>query len=120
MSLTEPQALTIAGAAQSLPRVGSGVNSGSFKTNDGLVALDVSSAYGKRTRRTVRLSHAKVAADPFVPTQNARYSMSTYIVMDTPNTGYTVAQQKEVIDAFVAWLAASSGANVTKVLGGES
>jgi hypothetical protein len=49
-----------------------------------------------------------------------KYSATVYMVVDTPVTGYTVAQQKELVDAFAAYLAASSGANVTKLLGGEN
>lgn len=120
MAFTDPQSVTIAGVAQSMPRIASGPNAGSFKTNDGLVQLSVSSQYGKRTRRTLRLDHSKIAADPFVPAQNSKYSMSCYIVIDTPVTGYTVAQQKDVIDGLVDYLSASTGAKVTQLLGGEN
>jgi hypothetical protein len=34
--------------------------------------------------------------------------------------GYTVAEQKAVIDGFLANLQATSGANITKLLGGEN
>jgi hypothetical protein len=46
--------------------------------------------------------------------------MSAYIVADVPVTGYTIVEQKQIIDALTAWLTASSGANATKMLGGES
>jgi hypothetical protein len=46
--------------------------------------------------------------------------MSAYLVVDQPITGFTVAESKQVIDGFVAWLSASSGANLTKLLGGEN
>jgi hypothetical protein len=46
--------------------------------------------------------------------------MSTYIVADVPPVGFSVVEQKQIIDALTAWLTASSGANVTKFLGGES
>lgn len=120
MAYADPQSVTIAGVATSLPRTSSGTNSGTFTSNDGLVRLSVSHAYGKRQRRIIRLEHAKVAADPFVSGQNTKYSMTTYIVVDVPTSGYTVAQQKEVVDAFAAYLTASTGANVTKLLGGEN
>lgn len=120
MAYADPQSVTIAGVATSLPRTGSGANIGAFRSNDGNVSLEVSSQYGKRTRRTIRLSHRKVAADPFTSSVNAEYSMSTYLVVDTPKTGYTVAQAKEIVDALTAYLTASTGANVTKLLGGEN
>jgi len=46
--------------------------------------------------------------------------MSTYIVADVPTVGFTVAEQKQIVDALSTWLTATSGSNVTKLLGGES
>lgn len=120
MAFTDPQSLTIAGSAVSLPRVSAGINASTYQSNDGLVSELVSSTYGKRTRRAMRIGHSKIAGDPLVTTVNQKYSMSATLVVDVPVAGYTVAQQKEVVDAFVAYLAASSGAIVTKFLGGES
>jgi hypothetical protein len=45
--------------------------------------------------------------------------MSVYMVVDTPLNGVTAAEAKAVVDAFVAYMAASSGARVTQLLGGE-
>lgn len=120
MAYADPQSVTISGTPVSLPRTGSGPNAGTFTSADGLVRMTVSHAYGRRNRRTIRLEHAKVAPDPFVPSQNARYSMSTYIVIDTPTTGYTAGDAKAIVDALTAYLTASTGANVTKLLGGEN
>lgn len=120
MAFADPQSVTINAVANTLPRVSSGVNSGSFSSNDGTVALSVSSAYGKRTRRTIRLDHSKIAADPFTSGLNQKYSMSTYVVIDVPVTGYTVTEAKQIVDALTAYLTASSGSVVTKLLGGEN
>ncbi len=120
MAFSDPQSVTIGGTTTSLPRTGSGINTGSFKSNDGTVAFSVSSSYGKRTRRTIRLEHSKIAPDPLISSQNIKYSMTTYIVTDAPVTGYTVAEQKAVVDGLVAYLTASSGARVTQLLGGEN
>jgi ABC-type dipeptide/oligopeptide/nickel transport system ATPase component len=46
--------------------------------------------------------------------------MSCYIVADVPTTGFSITEQKQIVDAMTAWLSASSGANVTRLLGGES
>jgi hypothetical protein len=120
MAFTDPQSVTINAVANSLPRVGSGVNVGSFSKDDGTVKLNVSHAYGKRTRRQVRVEHSKVAPDPLISSQNIKHSMSAYLVIDTPITGYTVAEAKQIADGLTAWLTASSGANLTKLLGGEN
>lgn len=118
--LTDPQSITINAIANSLPRTAAGVNSGVFTKEDGNTKLSVSHTYGKRTRRMVRVDVSKIAADPLISAQNIKYSMGTYLVVDVPVTGYTVAEAKQVIDGFIAYLSASSGAVITKILGGES
>lgn len=120
MSFPDPQTVTINAVAQSLPRTSTRDNAGIFTKDDGTVKLTVSSLYGKRVRRTARLDHKKTAADPLFPAQNAPYSMSFYVVADVPATGYTIVEQKQISDALTAWLTASSGANITKLLGGEN
>jgi len=120
MSFADPQTINTLGGNTSLPRVSSGQNAGAFSSADGTVQLSVSSAYGKRTRRTVRLTQSKISADPLVPSQNVRNSMSVYIVVDHPVNGFTAAEQKTATDVLVAYLTASTGAKVTQLLGGEN
>jgi len=117
--LSEPQSVTISGTANSLPRTSTGVNSGVFNTADGTVVLKVTNLYGKRNRRTIRMEHSKIAADPLTAA-NVRYSMTSYLVIDTPNVGYTVAEAQAVVAGLTKWLTDTSGANVAKVLGGEN
>jgi hypothetical protein len=119
MAFADPQSVVVGANTISLPRTSSGVNSGAFSDGDRTVALSVSHAYGKRTRRTIRLDHAKIAPDQFTAV-NMRHTMSAYIVVDTPVSGYTIAEAKEVVDYLVKYLSASTGASVTKLLGGES
>jgi len=119
MAFADPQSVTINGSANTLARVGFGANSGIFSKDDGNVKLSMQHQYGKRTRRTVRLDFAKIAADPLISAQNIRYSMSAYLVVDVPVTGFTVAEAKQVVDGLTAYLTASTGANTTKLLGGE-
>jgi len=115
------QSVIISGTTISLPKLGQSLSSGEFKSPDGLVKETVShQATGKRNRRLVRIDHRKVAADPFLAGTNAEYSMSCYVVFDVPNYGYTVAEQKAVVDGFITQLNATSGALITKILGGES
>lgn len=120
MALSDPQSVTINAIAVSLPRTSSGVNSGIFMSNDGTVKETVSHQYGKRNRHLFRIDHSKIAADPLISSQNIKHSMSFYIVADVPVTGYTVAEAKQVIDGTIAQLNASSGALITKLLGGEN
>lgn len=117
---TDPQSVTINAVAISLPRVSSESNKGVFRSGDNLVVETASHVYGNRTRRLFRIDHNKIVPDPLVSTQNNRASMSFYVVADVPVTGYTVAEQKQVVDGFIAQLNASSGALITKWLGGEN
>jgi hypothetical protein len=117
---SDPQSVTINSVAISLPRTSAGVATGAFQAADGTVLETVAHAYGKRARRTWRIQHSKVVPDPLVPAQNTPYSMTFYVVADVPLVGYSVAEQKQVIDGFITQLNASSGALITKFLGGES
>lgn len=120
MAFADPQSVTINAIAKSLARISSGPNSGIFQKDDGEVKLSVSHAYNRRVRRTIRLDHKKIAADPLMPSTNTQYSMASYLVVDLPVVGYTVAEAKQVIDGLTAYLTASSGARVTQLLGGEN
>lgn len=119
MAFADPQSVTINAVAQTLPRISSGPNSGSFRKDDTTVGLSVSHQYGKRVRRQVRLDHKKIAPDVFT-SDNREYTASVYLVVDHPVTGYTVAEQKQLVDALTAYLTASSGAKATQLLGGEN
>jgi len=120
MAFNDPQSLTLAGAAVSLPRTSSADGSGAFTSNDGTAKLTVSNQYGKRIRRQARVSYSKVAPDPLIASQNIRYSASVYMVVDQPVTGFTVAELSDIVKAFSTWLSANTNANTTKLLGGEN
>lgn len=120
MAFTDPQTVTINAVAQTLPRTGITDSVGSFSKDDGNVQLVVSQGGNlKRNRRAVRLNHKKVAPDPLFPANNVPFSMSVTLVVDVPSTGYSLAEQKQIVDALTAYLSASSGARVTQLLGGE-
>lgn len=116
---TDPQSVTISGSAKSLARTGTGPDSGGFATSDRAHRMTISHAYGKRTRRVVKLTQDSLVANPLVSGQNINQSMSVHLVVDAP-AGYDSATAKAVVDGFTAFLTASSGAAVTKLLGGES
>lgn len=120
MSFTDPQSVTINAVAQSMPRTSSGINTGVFQKDDGTYKLSIAHSYGKRTRRNIRLDGKKIAADPFDTTRNEQVSLSVYLVVDVPVQGYTITEQKQVVDGLLAYLTASSGAKITQLLGGEN
>lgn len=120
MALTDPQSVTIAGTANSLPRVSTSGTSSTYKSNDGVVKMTIAHQNGKRNRHMIKLEHEKYSPDPLTPSTMLRSGVACHLVMDTPLSGYTVAQQKEIVDGFIAFLSASSGAVITRALGNES
>lgn len=117
---SDPQSVTIGGVATSLPRVGSGIGQGVFQTSDSAVTLNISHSYGKRNRRTAKLTTKLLAADPITPSNNVPVSGSFYVVADFPVQGITPDQQKDLAAALAVWLTASTNANLVKLIGGEA
>lgn len=115
----DPQTITISASPKTLNRTGFGQDAGSFATGDQAHRLTVSHSYGKRVRRVVKLSQATLVANPLIAGQNVSQLAMVHIVFDAP-PGYDTTAQKAMVDGFLAYLSASSGAAVTKVLGGES
>lgn len=120
MAFADPQSITINAVALTLARVAQDPT-GTFVTSDALVKESIGQSVtpNKRSRRLIRLDHSKVAANPFDSTLNAKYNMAVYVVVDVPDVGYTVTEQKQVTDGFMAYLTASSGAKMLQLLGGE-
>lgn len=119
MAYADPQSVTI-GSALSLARTGQGIDSGTFTKDDGTAQLLISHSNGRRRRHTARVNFSKVVADPLVTGTNLRVSASAYIVLDVPINGFTVAEQVQIITGLTTWLTASTNANATKLVGGES
>jgi hypothetical protein len=117
MSFPDPQSVTVNAVAQSLPNISREAFASQYRKDDGTYSLKVNHSEGKRNRRTVRLDFQKVAADPFEPALNQKFTGSVYVVIDAPITGFTNTEIKDITLGLTGWL---SSANVLKVLGGES
>lgn len=121
MSLADPQSITISpNAAVSLPRVSVADDQSTYRSGDGLLELRLSSAYGRRVRRTIRFNHSKITTDPFLPTQNVKVSSSCYLVFDIPPAGYTSTEMLNIFAGFNALYTATGSLAISKLLGGES
>jgi len=120
MAFADPQSVTINAVATSLPRTSSDLHAGEFTKDDGTVKLSVAHQNGRRYRRQIRLDHSKIAADPYAAGVNTPVGMSVYLVVDVPKMGYTIVEQKQIVDALTAYLTATSGARTTQLLGGEN
>lgn len=114
---SDPQSVTIATVANSLPRTGTSLNQSKYSSSDRTKVLSVTQTNGRRNQSRVRLDNSKIVTDPLASDRSLPVSMSVYLVADTPLTGYTT---QEVIDQVVAladWLKA--GTNAAKLVGGE-
>lgn len=121
MAFSDPISITFPTAgAKSFPRVGTELFSGQFQTADGLRVLKIQHSLRKRNRHTIRLDSKKTVADVVVPTNNTVASMSAYLVIDVPVFGYTTTEAADEANGLLAYLSASTYANVTKLLGNES
>lgn len=120
MTFTDPQTVTISGVTTPLPRVSTEGDETIYQSADGLIQILASHDSGKRTRHLLRINHSKLTPDPFIPAENVKVSMSTYIVFDVPPVGYTSVEQLAVYTGFKTQFSAASDALITKLLAGES
>lgn len=120
MAFADPQEVTISLVDHTLPRVGFGPTSGVFATSDGEIKLSVSHAVNKRARRTARIDHSTIVADPLSPALNTPRSMSCYLVIDAPLNGYSASDLVSITGGLIQWLSDNSGANLTRLVGGEN
>jgi len=120
MAFADPQSVTINGSATSLARVSSGDGTGVFRKDDATVQMSVSHTYGKRTRRSIRLTQNKIVTDPLISTVNVPVNASVTLVVDEPTVGFTLAEKGYLVAALAAYLTASSNAKTTQLLGGEA
>jgi len=123
MSFSDPVSITIGTDTYSLPRTSSGKDNSEYRNHDDASDVDVkltaSHAYGKRTRRVLRVDHQKLFPVPG-SAESIRASASVYLVFDLPAMGYTKAEAKDIYSGLKATASASSDALITKLLGGES
>lgn len=121
MAFADPQSITIDGTAISLPRTDFDP-AGVFTSTDGTVELRVWHQRTKagRIRRYYKVTHNKLAADPYVAGVNKPVNMSIQLTVDVPPQGYLVADSKKIIESALAVLTASTGAKLTQFLGGEA
>jgi hypothetical protein len=122
VAFSDPQSVTIGTTpgAVSLPRVNSGSDVGTFSNYDSKVKLELSTAYGRRSRHVARLTYSKVTTDPLVATTNVLASGTVTLTIDVPPTGFTAAEQKDLATALIGHLTASSNAALIKLIAGEN
>lgn len=121
MAFADPQSVTVDTIPVSLPRVSTSDGKSVYRKSDGIVELQVTqNLSGKRNRRSLRLTNNKVSADPFTPSVNVPSFVAVTVTIDEPKMGWTLAEKTALVVALADYLKASTNANTTKLLGGES
>jgi len=115
----DPQSVTYATVAKSLPAIGRTAELSEYKLNDTGVIYDLtlSHQFKARNRAVARLRRDAFATDPIKPAQNILASMTATFTLDFPVSGYTAADAQALGNALVAWL--TSG-NILKLANGET
>lgn len=112
----DPQSVTIATVAKSLPLVKQTENQRTYTNDTGEFQLVTKqNVTNNRFRREARIVQTIVAADP-LSAENDYQSASVYLVIDEPKVGFTDTQLQALVTGLKDWL---SSANQLKILGGE-
>lgn len=120
MAMADPQIVKIGSTEHSCSRVSTGNRESEYSNAESDVDLKFSTSEKKRKRQVARVDYRKISADPLVIDKNVEHTMSVSLVVDRPLSGLTNAEVKQVVDALIANLTASTSANITKLLASES
>lgn len=116
----DPQSITVGAEPVSLPRIGVGNMTGTYRSGDGEYTLYVAHSANKRERTVVRLTITRQGVDPVDASKARNYMFQPYFVFDAPlnGVGFTDAEQEEAIRALIGFLEQPNA--IAKLLGKES
>lgn len=117
---SDPQSVTYATVAKSLPAIGRNDTQSEYKLNDAGVVYQLRLSHQfkpNRNRVVARLQRDSAVTDPLVPAQNIVASMTATFTMDFPTVGLTPVDAQTLAKALVGWL---TDANVLKLANGET
>lgn len=121
MALSDPQSITVAGSAKSMPNVTRGNFQATYQTSDENWLLSVShqkigSKTDQRIKTTVRFSQRKVVVDPLSSENDYGFNNWT-ISNERPIVGFTATEVADQITGLKTWLDATM---IGKLFGQES
>lgn len=124
MSFASPQVPTVLTVAETLPRVGTREYGATYTNDDNTVSLRANHVPAKsnsgQTKRTLELSYTKVAANPLLDGVNETKTFRFFLNAVEPAQGFSIADKKDISQALMTLVNASSGALLVQWLGGES
>lgn len=118
---SDPQSLTVNSVAKSMPAISRQGTASLYQTADGVYRMRIShDIKAKNERHLVEIVRQEIAADPYSELQ-LDAQLKVQLVIDNPTRSLiSDTEIVYVINAFCAWLTASSSAAVSKILGNES
>jgi hypothetical protein len=121
MAYNDPQSITVDGTAYSLPRVLTGTTVGRFVSADALRELTVDPrGTAKRRRNVGRFYTKRTVVDPLGSGLSTQVQSMVSITIDRPTSGVTDAEIEKDLLGLIAWLTASTNANLKKLVAGEN
>jgi len=126
MALADPQSITVAAVAKSMPRVSSNTGNNqrksTYQTSDRIFSLDVlhRDLVRNKRNRTVSLvtfTQKAVVADPLNASLLVNETMSWSVQIDHPVDGFTLTQATDMWTGFKTWYDTTLAG---KIWGGES
>jgi hypothetical protein len=121
MAYTDPQAITVDAVPYSLPRVLTGTTVGRFVSADATRELTIDPrGSAKRRRNVARFYTKRNAVDPLGSGLSIPVQSMVSITIDRPTSGVTDADVEKDLLGVIAWLTASTNANLKKLVAGEN
>lgn len=116
---SDPQSVTYATVAKTLPAISRSEDESVYKLNDGgtVYTLTLGHQFKARNRIVARLRRDSYVADVLVPTQNIAASMTATMTFDFPNNGLTATDVQSLAKALVGFLTDST---ILKLANGET
>jgi len=114
---SDPQSITVAGSAKSMPRVDTNGKKSIYANSDDTYRFTIShQESGDRVRSMARVDNKAVVADPLTAVNDFQ-TLSFYLVIDRPQYGFSSTQVNDLVAAVKTWL---DSTNVGKLFGRES
>lgn len=113
----DPQSITVAGSAKSMPRISSNGTSSIYQNADETYKFTIShQKSNKRIRSMARVDNRAIVTDPLSSEQDYD-TLTFYVVVDRPEVGFTSTNVNDLVAAVKTWL---DSTNVGKLFGQES
>lgn len=118
--LAESQSITLSIGAQTANRYLTGTSLGQFIAGAGVAKIEVDHGTTKsRVRSVARVVENKIAPDPLTAVQG-RVGQTIALTINRPMDGFSDADVLASVKGFIAWLTASTDANLKKIIAGEN